>query len=211
MRFLAHRGLWRQRAEMNTAAAFECAFAAGFGIETDVRDSAAELVVAHDPPGADAPWADAPRLDRLLDPSRIPPGTTLAVNVKADGLASAFAPWFRRCDGCDVFFFDMSVPEQRHYARYPCFSRQSDIEPEPVLLADAAGIWLDAFAAEWWTTDLVAAHIAAGRRVAIVSPELHGRDPSHRWRLLREAGWKHRDDVLLCTDHPQAAREAIDA
>ena len=206
MKFLAHRGHWRERAEMNTAGAFRRAFAGGFGLETDVRDQGAALVVSHDPP-----TAGAPRLDRLLDPAGVPPGTPLAINVKADGLAPLFAPWLGRCGELDVFFFDMSAPERRRYAGLPCFSRQSDMEPEPVLLADAQGIWLDAFAADWWSLGVVEAHLRASRRVAIVSPELHGRDPAARWRMLRDAPWKSSDDVLLCTDHPDIARDAIDA
>ncbi len=206
MKFLAHRGVWRERAEMNTAAAFRRAFASSFGLETDVRDQDAVLVVSHDPPAA-----DAPRLDQLLDPCAVPPGTALAINIKADGLAPLFAPWLNRCRGLDVFFFDMSAPEQRRYAGLPCFTRQSDLEPEPVLLADARGIWLDAFAADWWHPELVEVHLRASRRVAIVSPELHGRDPAARWRMLRDARWKNSDDVLLCTDHPDIAKDAIDA
>ena len=50
---------------------------------------------------------DLPALDRLLDPRSVPPGTAIAVNVKADGLAAAFAPWFDRTRELDVFFFDM--------------------------------------------------------------------------------------------------------
>jgi hypothetical protein len=191
---------------MNTAGAFRRAFAGGFGLETDVRDQDAALVVSHDPPAA-----GAPSVDRLLDPSGIPPGTPLAINVKADGLAPLFASWLRRCGEPDVFFFDMSAPEQRRYAGMPCFTRQSDMEPEPVLLADAQGIWLDAFAADWWSLDLVEAHLRTCRRVAIVSPELHGRDPAPRWHMLRNARWKGSDNVLLCTDHPDVARDAIDA
>ena len=39
----AHRGWWLTPAEKNSKAAFERALAAGYGIETDVRDCDGEL------------------------------------------------------------------------------------------------------------------------------------------------------------------------
>src|SRR5438309_53835 len=50
MLVLAHRGWWSDPQDRNTRAAFAKAFAAGYGIETDVRDSAGRLVISHDPP-----------------------------------------------------------------------------------------------------------------------------------------------------------------
>ena len=54
MELLAHRGLWQEPAEKNSRIAFERAFQAGFGVETDLRDHGGTVVISHDPPGTTA-------------------------------------------------------------------------------------------------------------------------------------------------------------
>ena len=57
---LAHRGWWSDPQDKNTRAAFAKAFAAGYGVETDVRDQGGRLVISHDPPtGEDLMTFDA--------------------------------------------------------------------------------------------------------------------------------------------------------
>ncbi|CAN7320973.1 hypothetical protein LJR219_001704 [Phenylobacterium sp. LjRoot219] len=204
MQILSHRGYWLEPAEKNSRAAFERTIQAGFGTETDVRDLAGTLVVAHDPPkGGEMAWRD---LLAMFDGSGLP----LAVNVKADGLApllsAAFAesatPWFA---------FDMSGPQTVQFARQglPFYSRHSDVEPEPILYAEAAGIWLDSFADdEWIRPDLIRRHLDAGKAVCVVSSELHGRDPARLWDRLTEL--KGEASVTLCTDWPEKAKAALE-
>ena len=133
-------------------------------------------------------------------------GLPLAVNVEADGIGPALA---RSFDGRDIswFAFDMSGPETVRYAGagLPFYTRHSDVEPEPILYGAAQGVWLDGFRGDWFDRPVIERHLAAGKAVCVVSPELHGRDPRHVWDwLLTMPG-----DITLCTDFPDRAHRMI--
>jgi hypothetical protein len=201
MRILSHRGFWKSAPEKNTLLAIERSVAAGFGTETDTRDLAGTLMVAHDPPrGGEPLWDDVVGIFRGT-------GLPLAVNVKADGLADLIGRSFRD-SGIEWFAFDMSGPETIRFARagLPYFTRHSDIEPSPILYPQAAGVWLDAFHGLWFDADELRRHLDKGKSVCVVSPELHGRDHRPLWDLmapLKEAG----PELLLCTDLPDQAEQ----
>jgi glycerophosphoryl diester phosphodiesterase len=202
LRIISHRGFWREPAEKNAPAAFARTLEAGFGTETDVRDLAGELVVAHDPPrGGEMAWRD---LLAMFEGSGLP----LAVNVKADGLAPLLQQAFAGSD-TPWFAFDMSGPETVRYARagLPFYTRHSDVEPEPILYREAQGVWLDDFAGGWITPDAVARHLDAGKAVCVVSPELHGRAPQALWAALER--FSGEAAVTLCTDRPDEAKAAL--
>lgn len=203
MRILSHRGYWKSPAEKNSIEAFERSFSMGFGTETDFRDLDGTLVIAHDPPRAGA-LAAAEMLAML---ARHDPALPLAVNIKADGLQAMLAPALQAGGLRDAFVFDMSVPDTLHWLRagIPVFVRHSDVEPEPVLYAQAAGIWLDAFHGDWWGEDVARRHLDAGKRVCIVSPELHGRDHRALWDRLAAGDLAAGPALMLCTDLPEEA------
>lgn len=204
MRIISHRGYWREPSEKNSRTAFARTLEAGFGTETDVRDLVGQLVVAHDPPsGREMAWCE---LVAMFEGKGLP----LAVNVKADGLA----PLLRRAFGESAtpwFAFDMSGPETVRYARegLPYYTRHSDVEPQPILYAEAAGVWLDSFTDDQWIrTDVICRHLDAGKAVCVVSSELHGREPARLWERLAEL--KDAAEVTLCTDRPEDAKAALD-
>ncbi len=203
MRIISHRGYWRDPCEKNSRAAFERTLRTGFGTETDVRDLAGRLVVAHDPPkGDEMAWSE---LIGLFEGSGLP----LAVNVKADGLAPLLRAAFEG-SATPWFAFDMSGPETVRYARegLPFYTRESDIEPEPVLLAEATGVWLDSFTDDQWIRpDHILRRLDAGKSVCVVSSELHGRDPVRLWEML--APFEGEGRVTLCTDWPEKAKAAL--
>jgi hypothetical protein len=124
--------------------------------------------------------------------------------------ATSTSIWFGEPAG-RWFAFDMSVPDAVVTLRgdLPAFTRHSDVEPHPVLYAESAGVWLDDFAGGWLTEQHVARHLAAGKRVAVVSPELHRRDHAAAWARWRGWGVWRDPDVLLCTDLPTDAEEAF--
>lgn len=204
---LAHRGLWTDLSERNSLQAFRDAFAHGWGVELDVRDLDGRLVISHDPPAAGALG-----FDEVIDAYRAAgcPGR-IAVNVKADGLAGAIAEALRDVGHDHWFAFDMSVPDMLHYVRagLPVFTRHSDVEPAPALYGKVAGVWLDDFAGGFIERPTIERHLDKGKRVAIVSPELHGRDRDAVWSQWRRWDLWDRDDVMLCTDHPTAAAEVF--
>jgi hypothetical protein len=102
----------------------------------------------------------------------------------------------------------MSVPDAMRSlsAGLRIFTRHSDVEPAPVLYAEAAGVWLDGFHSTWFGPAEIAAHLRAGKQVCLVSPELHRRDHLVFWESLKSAPISASDDVMLCTDFPEPAR-----
>jgi len=203
MKIIAHRGFWRQPHEKNTPEAFHRALVAGYGIETDFRDLDGELVVSHDMPRRGAAPAEA-----FFAGLRDHPEGVIAINVKADGLQALLAQATRGVPRERLFVFDMSVPDTlRHFqGDLPVFVRASEYEhPQATLLARAAGVWLDAFHAEWYGRETVDSYRRLGLKVCIVSPELHRRPHEALWARLKAWGLAADAAVHLCTDLPDLA------
>jgi glycerophosphoryl diester phosphodiesterase len=202
---LSHRGYWLEPSEKNTRTAFLRSAQLGFGTEIDVRDLAGQLVISHDPPhGGEMSLAE---FLALWSDWSLP----LAINVKADGLAQPLKVAMERTGLTDWFAFDMAIPDALQQLRHgvPIFARLSEYEPEPQpLIERAAGVWLDGFHGEWWDADLLRRLLDAGKRVCVVSPELHGREPTAAWdRLIPLAGTP---GLMICTDLPERAREVFE-
>lgn len=216
MIILAHRGLWRQKAEQNTIVSLCDALDQGFGLETDIRDDRGRLVISHD-----CPMGDEPDVDAFLACYRDRRSTQmLALNVKSCGLQQLVVDALGRhsIPQEHYFLFDMAPPDALGYLErsMPCYTRQSEIEGDPAFVDQAAGIWLDCFFRDWIDKDVIRSHDRAGRRVALVSPELHGRDKDAAWAmwrhvvaLFREEG--RSDRLMICTDYPAEAKAYFDA
>jgi hypothetical protein len=200
---LSHRGAWTSAAEKNRPVAFRRSFDEGFGTETDVRDRGGELVIAHD-----MAHPDDIRLEDMLD---ILDGRDLplAINIKADGLGPALAEQMRARGLTNWFTFDMAAPDLVYQVRIglPVFTRVSDYEPSPVCYEQAVGVWLDGFEGDWFDERDVASFLREGKKVCVVSPELHRRDPESVWAMLRSPALSGHPGLMLCTDRPQAAAE----
>lgn len=198
---LSHRGYWLEPKEKNLESAFRRSFDLGFGTETDVRDSGRQLVISHDMPNG----GEMTLLDFLtiLDNRALP----LAINVKADGLAVPVMEAMETKGVMDWFVFDMSVPDMRAYLRAgaPVFTRMSEVERKPAWLEQATGVWLDAFSGSWYDANQIAALLENGKRVCVVSPELHGRESEPCWEML--VPFSGHPAVMLCTDYPERARK----
>lgn len=217
MIILAHRGMWTAPAEKNTAGALSLAWANGYGIETDIRDHDGVLVISHDPPTGTALLTADELFRRYKD---LGAGTTLALNIKADGLQDRLAELLiRHAIAPDSYFvFDMAVPDALGYLRrgVPCFTRESEYETAPAFLERAQGVWMDCFHDDWIDQGAMERHLRSGRRLALVSPELHGRPHSQAWsvwrKALRSLGDREAEKgVLLCTDFPEEAGRYFDA
>jgi len=214
MERLAHRGWWTKAEGKNSVNALERALAAGYGVETDLRDHLGKIVISHDPPGKDSPELN---FEQLLDLYRRVGATgTLALNIKSDGLAEDILRLLQAFEMPPYFVFDMSVPDMLTYSRLKmrCFVRQSEFENPIVLEKEtdyfpAAGIWLDSFTRIWYSTGTIRQHLESGLDVCVVSPELHRRDHRPWWDELRaflETTELEPVDtsgkLLLCTDFP---------
>lgn len=212
---LAHRGFWTEPVEKNSREALERAFREGFGIETDIRDRNGALVVSHDPPVG----GDLMTFDELLElyrryaPQAGGRAGTLALNIKADGLQGPLLDALARHGVDDWFVFDMAVPDGILYLcrGAVAYTRQSEYEPEPSFYKRAAGVWLDAFENDWIDDAVIERHLAAGKRVALVSPELHGRPHAVAWESWKAVASQAEPGMLaLCTDFPDKAYEFFD-
>lgn len=208
MQLLAHRGLWNQPEEKNTLQALTASFELGIGIETDVRDCDGTLVISHDPPRV----TDALQLDVLLQ-AYVARQTrpVLALNIKADGLQAPLLAALQRHGIEHYFVFDMSVPDSLGYQRLhmPFAARISEYESSNVLTQTAQWIWLDAFHSEWYDATVVRNWLAQGKKVAVVSPELHRRPHLPLWQMLKAL--HDHPHLYLCTDLVTQAEEFFNA
>ncbi|MFN4003710.1 MAG: hypothetical protein ACK4J1_03245 [Hylemonella sp.] len=206
MIILSHRGYWKEPAEKNTKAAFERSFSLGFGTETDVRDCDGKLVISHDMAGQDAMPAE--NFFEIYRSFRQP--LPLALNIKADGLQLELKALLRQFEIDNYFVFDMAVPDALLYIHhgFTTFTRHSEFEPTPPYYELAQGVWLDEFKEHWLTDTVIEKHLAHGKSVCIVSPDLHRRDNKREWEHYQQLEARiGRDRVMLCTDFPEEAQE----
>ena len=198
IKILAHRGFWKEKTEKNTKTAFERAFNSGFGIETDLRDIKGEIVISHNmPQGGEMKFED---LLKLLDGRDL----TLALNIKADGMADEIKRLLEKYKVSNYFTFDMSIPEMvyQHKTGLKFFTGQSDIIPEPIMFDKAEGIWLDSFNSDWFGEKEIKNILNQDKEVCIVSPDLHKREYKKVWNIYRNI-----NGIMLCTDYPMEAKE----
>jgi hypothetical protein len=109
----------------------------------------------------------------------------------------------------------MSIPDTLHYLRagLNTFTRWSDIEPEPLLIADCQGIWIDAFHSDWVSFPLnlptVEPAVFAEKQRCLVSPELHKRHAYkttwQQWQQQLATSTLNPNQLFLCTDFPMEA------
>jgi glycerophosphoryl diester phosphodiesterase len=211
VQILAHRGWWLGPDEKNSRGAFERALAAGHGIETDVRDCDGELVISHDMPHRNL-RGPLMTLAQFLELYASYPGRpTLALNIKADGLQEPMQAALTPHAITSYFVFDMSVPDTLGWLRrgMTVFTRRSEFETGSSLDARAQGFWLDAFEAPHVRAADIVDTIKAGKRAAVVSPELHGKRHLQAWAewhdVLALLTAAERSNVMLCTDLPGEA------
>ncbi|WP_022773663.1 hypothetical protein [Butyrivibrio sp. AE2015] len=204
MEIIAHRGFWKEMNERNTMTALKRAADSGIGTETDFRDYMEKLVVSHNVADANSPLAE--EFFSLYKGT----GCTLALNVKADGIQQMLIDMVKKYDIQNYFCFDMSIPDTLGYINsgLKFFVRQSEYETINSLYEKADGVWVDGFVDDKWITkDLILDHRSKGKKVCIVSSDLHSRDHSILWRELNDKEILEDAGVILCTDYPDKAKE----
>ena len=204
MEILAHRGYWKHEEEKNSLLALKAAMAHGYGLETDVRDYSGRLVISHNVATASSPIASQVFADMV----HMGENSTLAINIKADGLGDLLEECLAMYNIDNYFLFDMSIPQMVCFAKRKLvfFTRQSDIEPVPIMLDKADGVWMDSFIdPEFPTIGMIQSNLSKGKRVCLVSPELHGREPIVLWQRLKENCLTAEENLLICTDRPDEA------
>ena len=198
IKIIAHRGFWKNEEEKNTQKAFERAFNNGFGIETDLRDIKGTIVISHNMPNGNEITFE--ELLQLLDGRNL----MLALNIKADGQANEIKRLLQKYNHTNYFTFDMSIPEMvvQHKLGLKVFTGLSDIAPIPVMLKKAKGVWLDCFNSNWFGEKEILGLQNMGKKVCIVSPDLHKRKYKTAWEK-----YKKTSGIMICTDYPEEAKE----
>ncbi len=204
MEIISHRGYWIRSIEKNTDLAFQRSFQNNFGTETDLRDFIGEVIISHDLPKSSQTTID----DFFSMYHELKQTTTLALNIKADGLSQILKSKIDEFDIQNYFCFDMSIPDTIQYlnAGLEFFIRQSEYEQDLPFYEESSGIWLDSFKTNWFSNEIVENHIVGNsKRVCIVSSELHGRDHIPLWNQLLKFSELSSDRLILCTDKPEEA------
>ena len=200
-KIIAHRGYWLKEEEKNTEIAFKRAFDNGFGIETDLRDNQGKVVISHNMPcGNELSFEE---LLKILDGRNL----TLALNIKADGLADEIKRLLEKYNHENYFTFDMSIPEMvyQHKLGLKIFTGKSDIIKNPIMLDEAQGIWLDCFNSDWFGEIDIIDILKQNKQVCIVSSDLHKRAHKNIWER-----YKNIKEIMICTDYPMEAKEFFD-
>ena len=206
MKILSHRGYWKREDEKNTKIAFERSFQLGFGTETDIRDLNGELVISHDPPTIDCQYltvADFFKIYKIWGD-----GLQLALNIKSDGLQRKLMQLIIDFNITNYFVFDMSIPDTIGFIKNNSkfFTRQSEYEIDPAFYTQADGVWLDEFNGHWIDDEVIQKHIKNGKKVCIVSPELHKRSYNIEWDNYKNIFLKDSEHkISICTDFPEKA------
>ncbi|MFV0244054.1 MAG: hypothetical protein ACK5IB_03395 [Qingshengfaniella sp.] len=162
--------------------------------------------MSHDPVPAQGALLAA---DLFADYAGLGATGRLALNIKADGLQHMLLAALHEATipVTQVFAFDMSVPDALGYLKTGCpaYTRLSEYETEPAFLTAAAGVWIDNFTGDFPQIAAARRYLATGHRVALVSPELHGRPHGCLWKAVRDAGLHRHDAFEICTDFPNEA------
>lgn len=205
MQILAHRGYWNKDIESNSPLAIRMAMEKGYGFETDVRDYKGHVVISHNI--ANESCQNVGEVFAWM--KEFNDKYCFAINIKADGLKDILGELIRANNISNYFLFDMSIPQMVEFKQMGLrfFTRQSEVEIEPCMYEDAAGVWIDGFwGTDWITEELLKNHIKNGKEVCLVSPELHLKDYMSFWIKLKK--WNlDNSKVILCTDYPDEARE----
>jgi hypothetical protein len=204
---LAHRGLWFHEEEKNSRNALSRALEEGFGIETDLRDHNAEIVISHNPPKESSNTLKFEWLLQRLASSDS--AGRVALNIKSDGLSRTvenhileYGLQFNR-----FFVFDMSVPDSLSYlaGSIPVYSRLSEYEQVLSPLPGASGFWVDSFTGIFPQVEVARHLINQGHRITLVSAELHSREHISQWNAISKSGIYLSPLFQLCTDFPVEA------
>lgn len=200
---LSHRGYWKFEKEKNTIIAVERAIENGYGLEIDVRDYCGELIISHDVPKSNEVFFFDKFLNILKKYSN---NARIALNIKSDGLQSLLTstlPTLKELNS-QFYVFDMSFPETfRFYnANISLYTRVSEYENNTQILKMGHGVWVDNFGGDFNQIEISLKFVKQKKRVAFVSPELHGRDHLPVWRMLKEWGLHKYKNFEICTDYP---------
>ena len=140
-----------------------------FGIELDVRDQNGELVVSHD-----LPITSTIKLEDLLQ--KIDKNKLIAINIKSVEIEKSLKKIISNANLKNYFTFDWPIPSliKAQNNHLICAFRLSEYEKE--LFPNCSWVWIDSFKEIWYDVKILSDLKDKGFNLALVSPELHGRE-----------------------------------
>ncbi|MDA9230950.1 hypothetical protein N9O56_00050 [Rickettsiales bacterium] len=177
----------------------------GVGFEIDIRYHCGKLIVAHDLVENSAKHIYLEDILQIY--SEYNCNNIIALNIKSCGLQKILKDLLEQYDIKNYFVFDMAVPDILGYIKEDIkfFTRQSEVEISPSFYKESKGVWLDEFYGHWIDEKVIMEHVSNGKKVAIVSPELHGRDYKGIWQKYKKIIKDNKlndNNLMICTDFP---------
>lgn len=207
MKIIAHRGLWKDPSHQNSFDAFALSQKNHFGIETDLRSFQGKLVLSHDPVSN---LNEIVSLEKLLELWTASPELPLFLNIKEDGLIPLLKNYDSLISNLNIVFFDMSLPQLLKYSEaYPksmLATRVSEYEQVPLAKQFCSWLWVDSFHQDPKFDSFEKFVVEDQMNLAIVSPELHSRNPLSTWNQLASSSHLDSKSWVLCTDLPHDAK-----
>ena len=89
----------------------------------------------------------------------------------------------------NYFVFDMSIPYKLRYIDngINCFIRKSELERDLFFIDSIKGEWLDQLYSTWFDKEVLLNYLNMNIKVCVVSSELHGRNHSLCWSVLKKS------------------------
>lgn len=164
-----------------------------FGIELDIRDQNGDLVVSHDVPT----YPSIKLVDFL---KKIDKRKLVALNIKSTEIEKSLKKIISDADLKNYFTFDWPIPSliKAQNNNLICAFRLSEYEKE--LFPNCSWIWIDSFKHIWYDEKILAELKDKGFNLALVSPELHGRENDlEKFKKIVNAGLVD----AICTNKPE--------
>jgi len=175
-------------------------------LETDLRSFGRKLYLSHDLIDNAEQLVS---LENLLKLWSSTPELPLFLNVKEDGLLPLLVPYKSLIDSLSIVFFDMSIPELIQYSKIfsksQLATRMSDYELTPSAEQLCDWLWVDGFSKDFEPAEIEELLREKKFKVALVSSELHQRNPREYWTLLKTISKENLFQLTLCTDYPKDA------
>ncbi|KER07002.1 hypothetical protein AAA799E16_00152 [Marine Group I thaumarchaeote SCGC AAA799-E16] len=139
-----------------------------FGIEIDIRDYNGDIVISHDPP-----HLHTIKLEEFL--KKINKNRLIAINIKSMEIEERLKEIINEFELKNYFTFDWSIPSliKAQKKNIVCAFRLSEYEKE--FFPNCTWVWVDSFEEIWYDKKILSELKDKGFKIALVSPELHGR------------------------------------
>ena len=173
-----------------------------YGVEIDLRSLGGNLVLSHDP------FFNYPEL--LSDWLKFYEHSGLILNVKESGLETQIEEMLSKYNVVDYFFLDQDFPDiqkmfNQKKERFAIRISEYESWSFPAQFTDSRNwFWLDSFTGNWDHLERIEKLKSEGKKLCLVSPELHGRSHDVEiLQILENPVYKLNLLDAICTKYPE--------